>query len=134
MRADLPIALLPSPYGLAYPFPAGLPIARLSTKFPIAVQFPPNLITGYPTWLELEISTSTPLNYPLDTADLPAGLPAAPSTPLACPLADCLPAGLANSAGQVNSAGPADSPAVPLPPTLMPGCPSWVALELDTSL
>ena len=112
----------------AYHLLAGLPIPRLPTKFLVAVQFPPTLIPGCPTWLELEISTSTPPNYPLDTTDLPADLPAAASTPLAGPLADCLPAGLANSAGPANSA------AVPFPPTLTPGCPSWVALELDTSL
>ena len=84
--------------------------------------FPPNLIPGSPSWLALELAPSTPLKYPLDSSDLPAGLPAVPSTPLACPLAYNLPAGLANS------------PALSYVPRLMPGCPSWVALELDASL
>lgn len=52
---------------------------------------------------------------------LPADLTVA-RWPGACRLAYPMPADLPNS------------PAVPFPPTLMPGCPSWLALELASSL
>jgi hypothetical protein len=82
------------------------------------MQFPPTCST----WQAHELAPSTPLNYPFDTAEFPAGLLAAPSTPQTWPQADCLPAGLPNF------------PAVPFPPTLMPGRTSWLAIELATSL